>query len=219
MNGIHDMGGMHGFGPVEVEENEPVFHHRWEGRIFAMRAAARAGGLTSLDEMRFANESLDPAEYLALSYYGRWMRSFELKLVDDDVLEPGELDAWIAGDLLEPVPAPELLGRFLFGARRKRPGEPRFVVGQRVRARNHQTSGHTRLPGYARSRRGVIAGVHPAAWVLPDTNAHRRGENPEILYSVEFAGAELWGDAAEAGTFVNLDLFESYLEEEDNNER
>jgi nitrile hydratase len=90
---------------------------------------------------------------------------------------------------------------------------PRFAEGQTVRTRNHQPAGHTRLPAYARCRRGTIVHVHPAM-VYPDDNAHGRGENPQYLYTVRFDGSELWGDVAEARTVVHVDLFEPYLEAE-----
>ena len=219
MNGIHDMGGMHGFGPVVVEEDEPVFHAPWEGRIFGLRALARRQGMTVLDAGRHAVERIDPADYLTLGYYGRWLRSFETELVRYGWMGAGELEARLAGDPFDPAPVPPLPAEVDMTARRARESEPRFVVGQRVRTRNHQVPGHTRLPAYARARHGVVAIVHPGEWVLPDTNAHGLGENPEVLYVVRFTGYELWGEQAEPGTSVHLDLFESYLETEGDDER
>ena len=219
MNGIHDMGGMHGFGAVEIEENEPVFHARWEGRVVGMRALARAKGMIVLDESRYAVERLDPADYLNLSYYERWLRSFESQLIADNWMRSGEVEAWLAGDPLDPAPVPALPRPVGGGARREIDVEPRFVVGQRVRTLNHQPPGHTRLPAYVRARRGIIAIVHPSAWVLPDSNAHRKGENPQAVYAVRFAADELWGGSAEPGTFVYLDLFESYLESKGDDEQ
>jgi nitrile hydratase len=216
MNGIHDMGGMDGFGSVEIEENEPVFHERWEARVFGLQMAAMATGLFNIDAGRHTIERIPPADYLTLGYYGRWLRAFETGLVEAGVLAEGELDASLQGRRLEPepAPAPGPRGSPSLGARREIDGEPAFAVGQPVIARNLQSHGHTRLPGYARARRGVVAIVHPATWVLPDTNAHGLGECPEPVYSVRFEGRELWGEAAEAGTSVHVDLFESYLEAE-----
>jgi nitrile hydratase len=97
------------------------------------------------------------------------------------------------------------------GAERRLDAAPRFSVGQTVRTVAVTTSGHTRLPAYARGRLGVIVALQ-GGWVFPDTNAHGRGENPEHLYCVRFAGEELWGREAEPGQSVHLDLFESYLE-------
>ena len=213
MNGIHDMGGMDGFGKVEVEENEPVFHERWEARVFGMSLLA-AGGFANIDASRHAIERIDPVAYLTLGYYGRWLRSVETRLIEAGVLADGELDARIEGRPFEPAPpAPSSRESPNLTALRQIERKPAFAVGQRVRARNLQPPGHTRLVGYARARRGVIAIVHPA-WVFPDTHAHGLGEQPQYVYSVRFEGRELWGDRSEPRTCVHLDLFESYLEAE-----
>ena len=213
MNGIHDMGGTDGFGPVEVEENEPVFHARWEARVFGMNLLSGS----NIDASRHAVERIDPTEYISLGYYGRWLRGLEFRLVEEGVLAEGELDARVEKRAFT-APARELPPRVPpsledLGARREIDAAPMFARGQRVRTRNLQPPGHTRLPGYARGHPGVVAVVHPS-FVLPDTNAHGLGENPEYVYSVRFAGSELWGDRAEPGTFVHLDCFESYLEAE-----
>jgi nitrile hydratase len=188
MDGIHDLGGMHGFGPVAVESDEPVFHARWEGRVFALAGLAIAGGLANPDAFRHAIERLPPAVYLTAGYYGRWLAALERLVAERAV----------------PTAAAK-------GARRTVAGPPRFGPGQHVVARDLHPAGHTRLPRYVRGRRGVVARVHPA-WVFPDTNAHGRGEHPQFAYAVRFAARELWGDDADAAASVHVDLFESYLE-------
>ena len=214
MNGIHDMGGLHGFGAVEIERDEPVFHGRWEARVFGMSAIAtrRLGG--NIDARRHGLERLDPVTYLRDGYYGRWLARLEQDLVARGVLAPGELEARLAGrsaPAASPaqLPAPGASPAHPFFRPIDRPA--RFRVGDRVQTRNHQPAGHTRLPGYARSRRGVIARAYPAC-VFPDTNAHFLGEHPQHVYSVRFDARELWGENAEAGSFVHLDCFESYLD-------
>jgi nitrile hydratase len=214
VNGIHDMGGLHGFGRVEVEPDEPVFHARWEGRVFGMRILGMRRLATTIDSRRHALERLDPVAYLANGYYGRWLASLERELAEAGVLAPGEIEARLAGGSapaapLPPLPAPPAPPPPPF--LREVAAAPAFAVGDRVRTRNHQPAGHTRLPAYARARRGSVARVYPAC-VLPDTNAHGRGEHPQFVYSVRFAGRELWGEGAEPGIFVHLDCFESYLE-------
>jgi nitrile hydratase beta subunit len=222
MDGIHDMGGMHGFGPVVVEADEPVFHATWEGRVMAMANLLRGEGLTNVDAFRHAIERMDPAEYLATGYYGRWMAALERLLVEAGVLAPGEIEARLRGTpsgneaAAKKTAAPP-------GAQTSRGAEagvirtvgnsPRFALGRAVRARNIHPEGHTRLPRYARGRRGVVDRVHPAC-VFPDTHAHGLGENPQYVYSVRFAAGELWGEDAEPGATVRLDLFEDYLETE-----
>ncbi len=191
MNGIHDMGGRDGFGPVRSSD-DALFHVDWERRAWAMVLIASARGCFNVDAFRHAIERLKPEAYLADGYYGRWLGALELLLREN-------------GGRLEP-------GRAEVGpARREVAAAPRFAVGDRVRTRNHQPAGHTRLPAYARARAGTVAIVHPA-WVLPDSNAHDRGEAPEYVYAVRFASEELFGARGEAGTFVHLDCFESYLE-------
>jgi nitrile hydratase len=211
MNGIHDMGGLHGFGPVEVEADEPVFHHRWEGRVFGIVQGLGGG---NIDAGRHSIERLDPVSYLKNGYYGRWLAALERMLVGLGVVTADEIRARMRRRVRRVKrrgavvwkPAARNYVRAVAAA-------PAFAPGDRVRARNHQPAGHTRLPAYARCRRGIVTRVHPAM-VFPDDHAHGRGENPQYLYTVRFAAEELWGDGAEAGACLHLDLFESYLEAE-----
>jgi nitrile hydratase len=214
VNGIHDMGGLHGLGKVEPELDEPVFHRAWEARVFGMSllAGLRLGG--NIDARRHGLERLDPVTYLRNGYYGRWLARLEADLLERGVLTPGELEARSAGASVPaavlpslPPPAPPTPHRFLRVVDRA----AAFRIGDRVRTRNHQPVGHTRLTSYARCRRGVVARVYPPC-VLPDTNAHGLGEHPQSVYAVRFEARELWGESAEAGTCVHLDCFESYLE-------
>jgi nitrile hydratase len=194
MNGAHDLGGRDGFGPVVAERDEPVFHERWEARVFAAASLALAGGIANVDRFRHAIERLPPVEYLTAGYYGRWLGALESLVREWQAA--GAPRRAVARGSLRPIATP-----------------PRFAPGDAVRTRNHQPHGHTRLPGYARARRGTIARVQPSA-VLPDTNAHERGECPEWVYAVRFDAAELFGDSAEPNAYVTVDLFESYLEPE-----
>jgi nitrile hydratase len=186
---------MHGFGRIAAEPNEPVFHERWEGRVFALNLLAMAAGLANIDQSRHAIERLDPVEYLTAGYYGRWLSALEL-LIE----EAGGIDAAFA----RATPGAA-------DARREIDAKPGFRVGDAVLARNVHPAGHTRLPRYVRGRRGTVVRVQ-AAWVFPDAHAHGRGENPQYVYAVRFDGRELWGESAEPGTAVHVDLFESYLE-------
>lgn len=216
MNRFHDLGGQHGYGSIEWEPDEPVFHERWEGRVFGMSLATSSSEGINLDATRHRAEQLDPVSYFQNGYFGRWLASLELKLTEEGLLADGELDQRLQGKIKssakesKPPPAPE--GNPLRGLHviREIDAAPAYAEGQAIRTRNHQPAGHTRLPAYARCRSGIIARVHPAM-VFPDTNAHGKGENPQYVYTVEFAGEELWGDSAEPGTFVRLDLWESYL--------
>jgi nitrile hydratase len=222
MNGVHDMGGMHGFGPVVREAHEPVFHGDWERRVQGVMRTALARGLYNLDEMRHGIERMAPAAYLAASYYERWLAAAERLLAEKGVVRPAELEARVAllaADPDAPLPRSEdpafverMRARLTARPSYEREGPaPRFAVGDRVRARNLHPTGHTRLPRYARGKRGVIHALR-GCHIFPDTHAHGQGEQPRPLYSVRFEARELWGESAEAGGGVYLDLWESYLE-------
>jgi nitrile hydratase subunit beta len=223
MNGVHDMGGMHGMGPVELEPDEPVFHHDWERRAFALSVAGGFLGRWNLDMSRHARELMPPAEYLATSYYEHWIWGLEHRLRVAGLIDAGELEARLGG---EPAPqasaAPEgvrLLRAADVPAALRAPGarvddadQPaRFAPGDQVRARNINPPGHTRLPRYARGRQGVIDRGH-GVWIFPDSNAAGQGKNPQHLYCVRFSARELWGPDASPRDAVFIDLFEDYLD-------
>jgi nitrile hydratase len=222
MDGIHDLGGKHGFGSPRVEPDEPTFHERWEAAVFAMSRAARvAGAIRNTDQFRHAIERIEPAAYLTHGYYGRWLGAIETLLVEAGVVDREALDARVralGGDPEALIAArPDPLRQPVAylpqgpGSRREVGRAPRFALQARVRTRAHPVPGHTRLPAYARGRIGTIVALH-GGWIFPDTNADGRGEQPEHLYTVAFAGEELWGAGAEPDTCCHLDLFESYLE-------
>jgi nitrile hydratase len=213
---------MHGFGPVQREENEPTFHAPWEGSVLAMVEAALAQRLFNLDEFRHGIERMDPTQYLASSYYEHWLATLETNLVEKGILTTAELDGRtvvVQENPAYPLPRrddPDLLARILAGApKMESPSDgrpaPRFGVGDRVTARNVHPRGHTRLPRYVRGKRGVIARVHGID-TFPDTNAHGLGPQPQALYSVCFDGRELWGESAEPRERLYIDLWDSYLD-------
>lgn len=215
MNSCHDLGGQHGFGPIDYETDEPVFHERWESRVFGMSLSLAGRKGVNLDQARHRGELLDPVAYFGNGYFGRWLAAFEMMLHEEGFLGAGELEARLAREprlrtTIEPVARSREMLRGL-AVERKIDDLPKFKEGQEIVTRNHQPAGHTRLPAYARCRRGVVTRVH-CAMVFPDTNAHETGENPQYVYTVAFDGAELWGESAETATTVCLDLFESYLQ-------
>ena len=220
MNGAHDLGGMHGFGPVDIERDEPVFHSDWERRAFAITLASGFLGKWNIDMSRYAREQMPPAEYLATSYYEHWMFGLEKLLHDHRLVTKPEVDARLAGRAKTPAPvsgarvlAARDVEKALRTSRTSKADEdvaPRYKVGDRVVTRNVHPLGHTRLPRYARGKRGVID-AHRGCHVFPDTAAHGLGEQPQHVYSVQFEARELWGEAAEPNQRVHLDLWESYL--------
>ena len=221
MNGIHDMGGMHGFGRVEREANEPVFHAEWEARVLGVNRACSAQKIFNIDEGRHAIERMPPTAYLSSSYYERWLDRTVRLLVEKGVITREELERRMEAlaQGRDPAPShedPRLIARMLrrFTARPhyRQPGPPpRFAPGERIVTRRDAPHGHTRLPRYARGKHGVIHHVH-GSFIFPDSNAHGKGEQPHPLYSVRFEAAELWGASAEPRACVHLDLWERYLE-------
>jgi nitrile hydratase len=218
MDGIHDMGGTQDWGTVTIDPDEPVFADPWQARAFAMGVMSMGLSGTNLDAFRHALERLHPVDYLSDGYYGRWLACAELLLVDSGVLPPGAVEARARQMLGEDVADPPEVEVHKPQYERGGPGSlrtieapPAFTVGQRVRARDLHRSGHTRMPAYVRGRTGVVAALRPAA-VLPDATAHFTGEEPQHVYTVQFASTDLWGDDAEPATLF-IDLFETYLEE------
>ncbi|MCC6778150.1 MAG: nitrile hydratase subunit beta [Hyphomicrobiales bacterium] len=216
MDGVHDMGGMDGFGKVEPEPNEPVFHAPWEGRVLAMQRAMGYAGAWHIDHSRFAQERLPPAVYLTADYYQRWTLAMEKNVVERGLAGADEL---AAGHALRPGAA---LGRKLTTTvvqdgltrgsfYRPAQGPARFKPGDRVRAKNIHPLTHTRLPRYARGRVGVVERVH-GCHAFPDAVASDRGDDPQWLYTVVFDGAELWGPEGDPTLTVSIEAFEPYLE-------
>jgi len=221
MNGIHDLGGMHGLGPIEREEGEPVFHEEWERRTFAMTLACAFLGRWNLDRSRSAREQMDAAEYLSTSYYEHWLFGLERLLKENGLVKRGELEARMGGRGSSEAPiagARVLKGgdvekalRDPRGARVDADVAGRFKVGDRVRARNLNPIGHTRLPRYCRGKEGIVH-ADQGVWVFPDTHAAGEGKRPQRVYSVRFASTELWGSGASPRDFVHVDLWDDYLE-------
>jgi nitrile hydratase beta subunit len=217
MNGAHDLGGMMGFGPLAPERDEPVFHTDWERRACAVTVAAGACGRWTLDESRSVRESLPPAQYLSKTYYDVWITALETLAVAQGLVSAEELAAGrsLAMPATPPrkVTAARIAQGIAKGTRYDRPpaSPAAFAVGDRVRARMINPSGHTRLPRYARGRIGEVAQVR-GAFVFPDTNALRHGEDPQWLYTVRFAARELWGPQGDVCSIVCIDAFEPYLE-------
>ena len=222
MNGVHDMGGMHGFGRVQPEPDEPRFHATWERRALGLTLAMGATGQWNIDLSRSARESLPAATYLASSYYRIWILGLERLLLERGLVDADELDA---GQALR---APKTVARVLRadtvgaalakGSPTERPATAPalFAVGEQVRARNIHPQGHTRLPRYVRGHAGTVTRLH-GEHVFADRHAVALpggtfDESPAWLYTVVFDGTELWGPHAEAGTQVSVDAWEPYLE-------
>jgi nitrile hydratase subunit beta len=217
MNGAHDLGGMMGFGPVAAEPEGVLFHADWEKRVLALALALGSLGEWNIDMSRHARESLHPADYLTASYYEIWVKGLEKLLVSRGLATRDEI---AAGSALHPpkptgppLDAPDLAPTLAKGTPYDRPPEApaRFSVGEAVRTRNINPTGHTRLPRYARDKRGRIDRVY-GVYVFADANAQGLGTRPQWLYCVRFSGAELWGREGDPALDVSIDAWESYLE-------
>jgi nitrile hydratase len=217
MNGVHDMGGMHGMGPIAPEADEPVFHEPWEARVFALYRATSVLGKWNIDAGRHARERIPPADYLRMSYYEKWFAGLITVLEESGLATHAEVEngrpAPGTPQAIPPLRDAQVAELVAERGWFERPvnAPPRFAVGQAVRAKKINPTGHTRLPRYARGNAGVIDRIH-GAHVFPDSNAHFRGECPQHLYSVRFSARDLWGDAAPARDAVYIDLWEDYLE-------
>ena len=217
MNGVHDMGGMDGFGKVEVEENEPAFHHPWEARVMAMVRAMGANGGLNIDMQRFSRESIPPATYLSSSYYKKWFLGLERTLLGRNMVGADEMAAGHSLRASAPLPRGKfsvtdvvrILTRGSF--QRDVSAKPRFAPGDRVRAKNINPVTHTRLPRYVRGHVGTIERIQ-GSHVFPDSFAHEHGEDPQWLYTVTFFGRELWGDDGDPTLVVSIEAFEPYLD-------
>jgi nitrile hydratase subunit beta len=236
MTAPSDMGGRTDFfGPVTQESEEPVFHERWEGRVFGISNFLLPLLGRNVDILRFGMEQLPREVYLS-SYYQRWLGGFETLLVQAGHLAPGEVDARVAGrsapagrrisrarlaatsravrSLLRPTLPRWFAGQVvprLLGTSRPALRRARFTPGDTVRVRRVRAVPYTRQPGYVTGKPGVIV-AHLGATVFPDAKAAGRHALPQHLYTVAFQAADLWGAAAEPGTEVRLDLYETYLE-------
>ena len=219
MDGIHDLGGMHGFGRVEYDPAAPAFHHDWERRVFAAFVATLGQGLYNMDEVRHSIERMDPARYLSTPYYGKWLSGIERLLVEKGVLNPTRIvkqaKAFERGEGTVPERTdPDLVSALRAGmveayAAGQPPRDSKFAPGDAVSVRKMHPSGHTRVPRYVRGKTGVVR-AEQGTFSLPDATAHG-DEDAAPVYNVSFDPQTLWGDDGE-GAELRIDLWEPYLE-------
>jgi nitrile hydratase len=220
MDGVHDMGGMHGFGRVVEPGHELAYRERWEPRVFAIQMLVGVEGLSAGPGGRVVREEMDPAGYLAASYYERWLYSAEQRLFRKGTIALGDVEAMIerlrTGETVPEHQDAAMAERMLEYLRTRMPMDPppseaRFSAGQRVRVKRMHPPGHTRCPRYVRGAVGAVEAVRGAAR-LPDRAVYGEEVGPEPVYSVAFSSQELWGPSAEPTWMVYLDLWDSYLE-------
>ncbi|HVO90579.1 MAG TPA: nitrile hydratase subunit beta [Casimicrobiaceae bacterium] len=202
MDGIHDMGGRQGFGPVRYTLDAQPFHAAWEVRANSLYAFAVRQGIFNMDEYRHAIERMEPRHYLSASYYERSLTGLATLLVEKQVVTRAELEQRAGGTV--PLAAPSAAGRTNATARE------RFRPGDRVRVRADYVPGHVRMPGYIRGKIGVVVSESPA-YPFPDAHAHAIEAEDEPTYDVRFRTEDLWPDSADSA-LVHVAVFQSYLE-------
>ena len=215
MNGGQDLGGIHGFGPVRPERDEPVFHHHWEQRAFAVTVALGMLGRWNIDMSRYYRENRDPVDYLSSTYYELWLKGVERLAVDQGLISEQELASGRVLSKRDPAIQPPDAARareLLKGSRGAKvdlPVAAQFAPGDRVRVKNLHPATHTRMPRYCRGKTGSVASDH-GVYVFPDTHALGLGPKPQHCYSVRFTALELWGEPRRE--VVHVDLWDDYLE-------
>ena len=209
VDGIHDLGGRQGFGPVAVEPDEPPFHQSWEATARAVTIAVVGAVAVTGGEFRHSIERMDPGHYLTSPYYEHWLTGAASLAVEHGLLSEADLESRAQGPfpLSRPVSDTAPAAVKAFGAT---PGAARFGAGDRVRVRDWRPAGHTRCPWYVRGRTGVVIRVD-GSHSVPDVEAHLPDKVHQATYSVRFDGTELWG-VEQAGVTVHVDLWDSYLE-------
>jgi nitrile hydratase len=207
VDGVHDLGGLDGFGPVEHKPTEPYFEQEWERRVFRLMIGWIAAQSVPGGRLRHSIERMAPEHYLSSPYYEHWLTGAATMAVESGLTTPDELDRRAGGRF--PLSRPD---RGVLPADLTPHNEPRYSVGDRVRVRDRHPPGHTRAPRYVQGRHGVVARVD-GAFNIDDIEAHGGGSVADPLYSVRFASRELWGEAGSDGDVVHVDLFERYLED------
>lgn len=207
MDGVHDVGGVQGFGPVVAPPSEPVFHADWERRAFRANFAVLIGLQRGTPAFRHSIERMDPAHYLSSSYYEHWLTGSSTLVVESGLVSPDELERRAGGRF--PLSRPDR--GMLPETEEESWTQHRFAIGERVRVGEWHPLGHTRAPRYVQGKRGVVTRIDPPA-NFADIEAHGGGLVLDPAYSVRFTSRELWGEGGGDGETVNVDLSERYLE-------
>ncbi|WP_433497078.1 nitrile hydratase subunit beta [Sphaerimonospora sp. CA-214678] len=226
MDGIHDTGGMDGYGPVQYQQDEPVFHYEWEGRVLSILTWMHLKGISWWDKSRFFREMMGNENYvneIRNSYYTHWLSAAERLLVSERIITEQErlhrLEEIQAGLYRDRKPSktfdPAEIDRAIEEMHEPRslvlPGpEPSYQEGDRVLVKNMNPSGHTRCPKYVRNRVGEIAMSH-GPQIYPESSSAGLGADPKPLYTVAFSATELWGDDGNPRDTIYVDLWEPYL--------
>jgi nitrile hydratase subunit beta len=202
MDGMHDLGGKQGFGPVRYTQNAPAFHSAWEVRANSLYVFAVRRGIFNMDEYRHAIERMEPRHYLTASYYERSLTGLATLLVEKGIVTRAELEQRAGGRF--PLATPSGPGRTNAGKRE------RFEPGDRVRVQEAYVPGHVRMPAYIRGKTGTVVSESPA-YPYPDAHAHAVAAEDEPTYDVRFRSEDLWPNSADSA-LVHVGVFQSYLQ-------
>ena len=202
MDGMHDLGGKQGFGPVRYARDAKPFHSHWEVRANSLYVFAVRRGIFNMDEYRHGIERMEPRDYLTATYYERSLASLATLLVEKGIVTHTELEQRAGGRF--PLATPSAPGR-TNGANRER-----FTPGDRVRVRNDYVAGHIRMPGYVRGKTGIVVSESPR-YPFPDAHAHAIAAEDEPTYDVRFRSEDLWPNSADSA-LIHVGIFQSYLE-------
>lgn len=201
MDGMHDLGGKQGFGPVVKRPDSAAFHEDWEVKVNAISGALVNAGVYNMDEYRHGIERMEPRHYLAASYYERVFTTAATLCVEKGLFSAQQLEEKARAAV--PLSRPSALGRL--------PAQSNgFVVGQKVRVKNEFVPGHTRMPAYIRNKVGTVVSISPA-YPYPDASGHGDTRFTEPTYDVRFAAEDLWPDGCESAD-VHVGVFQSYLQ-------
>lgn len=213
MNGAHDLGGKHGFGPIDRSQTEN-FIHPWEETVFGLTLTCGMLGRWNLDQSRYARECTDPVHYLSSTYYEHWLHGLELLLLEKDLISKEELISGKASGVTPlqaatPAKATQIVNT---GAPTELPAKTpcRFALNETVVVKTDNPKTHTRAPSYIKGVKGTICKLH-GAHIFADEHAATGKKIPQHLYNVRFESADIWGSEAEPNSCVYVDLFEPYL--------
>lgn len=216
MDGIHDLGGLEGFGPIPIATGDAAFAdiEAWEQRVWAINCHMVVEGVT-IDWFRHGIERMVPTDYLSFAYFNKWCANYLMLLLDNGVISIDDVKRGTTGDQAAGMQGPTLAEVLddVKGSNRSFATDdvnpPAFRPGERVRTLAHIRSDHTRLPRYARDVEGKIL-THHGSHLLPDEGAKGRHVGAH-LYTVCFKATDLWGSDANPRDTVTLDLWEPYL--------
>jgi nitrile hydratase len=226
MDGIHDTGGKSGYGPVQYQKAEPVFHYEWEGRALSILTWMHLKGISWWDKSRFFREQMGNQRYVDMlrdSYYTHWLDAAERMLVADNIITEQErrhrVEEILDGSYEERKPSRNFDSSEINAAIEEmhtprslvlEGPKPSYKEGDRVQVKNMHPSGHTRCPEYVRNHVGEIAMSHGPE-IYPDSSYAGLGDDPKPVYTVGFSATDLWGEKGNPQDTVYVDLWEPYL--------